>query len=496
MGVIQRQGIKFSIVNYVGLFIGIINIFIYQKAYEQYGLLNFLTNTAAFLAPFMLLGSHGLAIRFFPQFQNKKLDNNGLLGFLLLWCLAGLGLFVTVYWLWGQQFLPSLRWVGINPDLFQTYDKTIGILSACVLVQTLLQFYTTNFNRIVIPSVLYEVLIKLTMPLLILLFVNQLIDTKGLTLGLVIHFSLITALGLIYLWSIGGLNLKLNRAAYPKPVLKEMAQYAGYVSIGGLGTVLALRMDTILVSAMIGLVENGIYSIIGLVAQTIEIPSRAIVRISGPIIAQAYQKGETGEVKKLYKQSSLLLLTLGLYTFIGVWACTDDIFKMMKNGDALIAGKNIMLFLGLGRIVESSFNLNNQILQLSPYFRWTFISVLLLGVFAVSFNLMLIPAFQLTGAAMGMCLALVLFNLIKVGIIAIKLRFHPFSWKMALVIGIAVISWLILELLPFPAWPPLILVLFKGILLTAFYFGIILSFRIVPELNQLLAASFAKIKKD
>ena len=80
MGVIQRQGIKQSLVNYLGVLIGAVSvIFIYPLDPKSYGLARFLIDGSLFLMPFLLLGFSGVMIRFFPHFKNEKKGHNGIL---------------------------------------------------------------------------------------------------------------------------------------------------------------------------------------------------------------------------------------------------------------------------------------------------------------------------------------------------------------------------------------------------------------------------------
>ncbi|NNM16284.1 MAG: membrane export protein, partial [Bacteroidia bacterium] len=87
MGIVKRQGIKFSIVGYVALFLGTINVlFIYPYALqpEELGLMRFILDTALLVVPFVSLGFGNVIIRYFPQFQDKAKSHNGFLLFVFL----------------------------------------------------------------------------------------------------------------------------------------------------------------------------------------------------------------------------------------------------------------------------------------------------------------------------------------------------------------------------------------------------------------------------
>ena len=82
MGIIQRQSIRQTFVNYLATGIGALStLFIYPRAEAMYGLVLFMTGTATFLYPFASLGITSLVIRFFPVFEDRNSRHHGFLTF-------------------------------------------------------------------------------------------------------------------------------------------------------------------------------------------------------------------------------------------------------------------------------------------------------------------------------------------------------------------------------------------------------------------------------
>ena len=97
MGVIKKEGIKQSVVTYIGVLIGVANtMYFYPKffAEEELGLFRFLLDTATLLFPLICLGVHNLSVRMFPTFKNPENGHNGLLNLLLIGVLFGYGIFL------------------------------------------------------------------------------------------------------------------------------------------------------------------------------------------------------------------------------------------------------------------------------------------------------------------------------------------------------------------------------------------------------------------
>ena len=85
MGVIQRQSIKRSLVSYIGVGVGVIStLFIYPLESTLYGRIQFVLSVALLLSPVFSLGVKSLAVRFYPEFSEKKEGDRGLFSLLLL----------------------------------------------------------------------------------------------------------------------------------------------------------------------------------------------------------------------------------------------------------------------------------------------------------------------------------------------------------------------------------------------------------------------------
>lgn len=70
------------------------------------------------------------------------------------------------------------------------------------------------------------------------------------------------------------------------------------------------------------------------------------------------------------------------------------------------------------------------IISFSKYYKFDlYLRIILVGM-AVVFNVIFIPVFRITGAAIATGATLIFYNLIKVIFVYIKFRMHPFSVKM------------------------------------------------------------------
>ena len=80
MGIIVRQSIKATIVNYIGVGIGFVTTFFVLTRYlttEEIGLTRVLIDTATMLAGLAQLGTNASVLRFYPYFNNEKNKDHG-----------------------------------------------------------------------------------------------------------------------------------------------------------------------------------------------------------------------------------------------------------------------------------------------------------------------------------------------------------------------------------------------------------------------------------
>lgn len=97
MGIVIRQSIKGTFVNYVGAFIGFLTtMFVVTKFLkpEEIGLTKVIYEVSFLFASLAQLGTSASAMRFFPYFRDPEKNNNGFFFYLLLMPSVGTVIFL------------------------------------------------------------------------------------------------------------------------------------------------------------------------------------------------------------------------------------------------------------------------------------------------------------------------------------------------------------------------------------------------------------------
>ncbi len=493
MGVIQRQGFKYSIINFIGVGIGILStLFIYPNALEIIGLFRSLFDASVLATIIVLLGSPTSAVRFFPKYKDDESSHKGLLSWLLIVYAAGFLLFL-LFFPFIQKLLSKYLFHERNA-MFEDFIIYIIPLTFCIGLINLLARYISNFRRIVIPSAFENLTIKITLPLIILMYLEGWIGVEGVVVGIVVSYILATIGMTSYLFKLGHYRLTRPSILDDRAALREYSKFSWYSLLAGVGSQIAFRIDGLMVASMIQFQASGIYAVSWAVSDVIAKPMRALGAIAGPLIANNIEAGNLKEVNSVYKKSSLNMTIIGLGLFLLIWAVLPYIFEIMPNTELMKEGSFVVFFLGLAQVWDMMTGVNGEIITYSKYYRFNLYLTLFLAITNIVANLILIPLYGMTGAAMATCFSFFLFNLAKFLFIKVKFGFQPFSAKLIPVFAFGIAAWFICHWLPNSS-SPVTNMFYKGALFCVLYGSSIWGFNISPDINQWLALAYKRVRK-
>jgi len=492
MGVIRRQSLKHSAVNLVGLGVGAVStFFVYPHALEAYGLAQVLLSIGMVGLPILSLGANTVAIRFFPRFQDKSNGHNGFLPLLIGLCALGCTLCGLVGWVFWEPFSKALA--TKSPMLLEYL--WIGFpLAFFYITSSVLAVYSANFKRIVVPSLLLDFSQKLALPLLLIAVWQDWIPLEMAMFGLLLHAFLVSVGLVLYLRHIGEWHWRPNWAFVTPALRKELLQFIGFGAFGGFALLVAARSDVFMVGSLSAVKAAGVYAIAAYLATIIEIPTKSLFAASASSVAAYLANDHRNELEKLYKSVSINLLVAGLLLFGGIWISIDHVFNLLPNGEELAAGKWVLLFIGLSRVVEMGTGLNNYMVYYSQYYRYSLVSLGFLAVANILLSIWLIPILGISGAALATLLSVTGYNAVSLWLVWLKFRLFPFTPDTLKAIGLAGVSFFFAKLIPLSGYDLLDLVLHSGFY-ALIYAILALRFRVSEDLNGLEIMVRNKLKR-
>lgn len=492
MGVIQRQSLKYSIVNFVGLGIGTLStLFVYPRVLEENGLMRFLLDSGMILLPILTLGANTLTVRFFPKFEDRERGNNGFLPLIITLIAAGSLFFGLLAWAFWPKI--SAFYVGRSP-LLGVYLPFLFPISFFYVLNQVLAVYSSNYKRIVVPTLLLDFSQKLVLPFLLIAVWQRWLPLNWAVWGLVLHGAAVSVGLISYLKWLGAWHWTWPGNFLTPDLRREMLRYGGFGLVGGFALIVAARVDILMVGTLSTLKNTGIFAIAAQMAAVIEVPIKGLYAASVSTVSKHIAEEEWPALAALYKKVSINLLVVGLGLFLGIWVSLDSLFNLLPNGDVVRAGAWVFFFIGLSRVIEMATGLNNYIIYYSKYYAWSLASLTVSATATIGFNLWLIPKMGIVGAAVASCMSIALYNAFTIGLVWRKFGLQPFSRKTLVAVGLAAAAFLVAWVLPKTGHSTVDVALRSGV------FGLLYGWaafraKVSPDLNEMLRQSMTSIQK-
>lgn len=490
MGVIQKQSISGTLYSYLGVILGFfITGILFPRilSTEQVGLLRILVSYSVIFAQFASLGFNSVSVKLFPYFRNPEKKHHGFLGLALLVSLAGFIIAALIYLSLRSYFIHH---GSAKSALFLNYFYYVVPLILFTLLFGILDtYYRVLYNAV--KGIIYkEVIQRLLILAAILLLLFKIIDFKLFVILYVVAFVSPSLFLLGALIRDKQLFIKPDLSFIDKKMASEMFSVGLFGILASFSGVLVQNIDAIMVNNYLGLGATGIYTIAFYFGTLILVPMRTMGKISSVVIAEAWKKDDRKTIMDIYTKSSLSLSVFGMLLFIGVWGNVDNIFHLV--GQDYSSGKYVILFIGLANLTDIMLGVSPHIILNSPYYRWlSFLLFLFAGLLIIT-NIIFIPIYGITGAALASFISKFIYNFLKYIFLYHKYKFQPFQYKHLLILLFAALSWGLSTLVPpLKYFIPDLLV--RSLLIAVVFLIPVFYFKISPEINQKAEQVAAKI---
>jgi O-antigen/teichoic acid export membrane protein len=349
-----------------------------------------------------------------------------------------------------------------------------------------LDAFSRSFIKIAVPTFFREVILRLLVSLLVGSYWFNWLSFEWMMWGLS-GVYLCTLLGMIlYMVHLKVFVLDFRWKIFPGHQKKEFVKYSLITLLGTAGAILIMKIDSLMVTSMIGLDANAIYVIGFSIAVVIEMPRRAISQVVMPVIAENFSLNKHAAIDALYKKVAVNQLLLCLFVFLAIWTNIDNLYHFVPNKAIYETGKWVVLLIGLGKLSDVLFSVNGEIIVFSKFYIFNITSTLIMSVSVILLNLLLIPIWGIEGAALASLLAMFFYNLIKYLYVKIRLGFDPFTVDIPKLILVGVFVYGI-DYYLVPKFNPVILdVALRLSLLAITYVTAVWLMNIAPESQKII----------
>jgi O-antigen/teichoic acid export membrane protein len=415
----QKQAFFFTIINYVGILIGIVStLFIYPKNKEMLGVFRYVESIAQILFPVLLLGASQSLINFYPKLNEshqKKLFNYSIFSILLI---SGIALIVLIL-ASNFSFLKGMKYVY--------FAFPIAVFLALI---ELFKKQATIIQKIAIPTFFDNILPKIALPLLFILVLQQVLSTIQSLFFYILSYGLIFILITWYLFYHFRPKIDFDfKSLFVNISKKEYYRFSAFAFAGSLGSVFAFRIDAIMIKSFFSLESVGTFSIGVTLASAIAIPATGIFSLYAPIISDFLKNNQLEALNKKYKETAKLLFFIGAILYSCIFLGIENLFQMLPTHENLMASVPIILILGFNVLVNMGTGFNGEIITYSKFYKFNLIAIALLVILNVTLNLVFILVFKLgiEAVAYASLLSMLAFNLSKLWFIYRKFKLFPFD---------------------------------------------------------------------
>lgn len=481
---------------YIGFLIGALNTYFLTHenwfSTDQNGLTRVMIEISMMIFAFSTFGVTTYLFKFFPYYRdNAEPKNNDLLGVALI--VAGIGFALT-----------SLGIVVIKPLIVQKFSENSALLveyiywcipMACfILLFSIFESYSYGFHKGVLTSLLKETILRLYTLVIITLKITNVIDFDTFIGLFALQYFIITSILVInlkinnQLW----LTFKFSRVTYK--FRKKIYSVMALTFIVIIVNVLRTSIDSLVLAAKEDLGKVGIFGFAAYMVSVMHAPFRSLVAITIPILSNAWKNKDIKEISRIYRRSSINLLTFALMVFFCIWLNFETAIIYVGINQDYLDGKWVFFILGVVAIIEMGTGVNAQIIGTSVYWRFELLTSILLTVLIIPLSYYLTLEYGIMGPAFASMVSFTIYNYIRFHFLWKKFNLQPFTRKSLEVLLIAVGAYFITYFLLKDVEGLWALIL-RPLLFIGIYFPLIYQLNISPDLKPVVQSLRNKLKR-
>jgi O-antigen/teichoic acid export membrane protein len=212
---------------------------------------------------------------------------------------------------------------------------------------------------------------------------------------------------------------------------KKIIMLASFVWGGTLIYNVAQVFDTLVIGSVVnnGMAFVGIYTLAQNMSGLIQAPQRAIASATIGPLSQAWKDKDYGRISRIYQRSSINQLLFAVAMFSLIWInFTDGVITFdLKKG--YLDSKEVFLFIGLMRVIDLGTGLNAQIIATSTFWRFEFLSGLILLLLILPLNYILTVKMGVVGPAIANLISITVYNAVRYLYLLKRFNMQPFTIK-------------------------------------------------------------------
>ncbi|RYE21726.1 MAG: lipopolysaccharide biosynthesis protein, partial [Sphingobacteriales bacterium] len=161
-------------------------------------------------------------------------------------------------------------------------------------------------------------------------------------------------------------------------------------------------------------------------------------------LSRAWKQKDHKEISRIYKRSSINLLSFSLFAFCCIWLNYTQAIEYFGINPRYLDAKWVFFLLGMVTIIEMGTGVNGQIIGTSSYWRFELWTSLLLTSLIIPLSYFLTVKYGLIGPAIANLVSFTVYNAVRYWFLWKKFALQPFSKKTAEVFVIAILAYMLI----------------------------------------------------
>lgn len=444
MSQIRKRSLKAATWIYIGFLIGALNTYFltHKNWFEpgEYGLTQSLIQVALLIFALSTIGATSYLYKFFPYYEdNVEAKKNDILGLALM--VSIVGFVITALSAWIFQPLIIQKFSKNSLLLVQYFYWTLPF-GFFILLYNILEAYSYGFHKGVVTSLLKETILRFFTLLIVLMKIFNFINFHTFIILFCLQYAVITSILAIHLYRQGKLwiSFKFSRVTlkFRKKIIAMMV--LTYLVI--IVSTLRGSIDALVLASKINLEAVGIFGFAAYMVALLQAPLRSIIAVTIPVLSRAWKQKDHKEISRIYKRSSINLLSFALFAFCCIWLNYTQAIEYFGINPKYLDAKWVFFLLGMVTIIEMGTGVNGQIIGTSSYWRFELWTSLLLTSLIIPLSYILTVKYGLIGPAIANLVSFTVYNSVRFWFLWKKFALQPFSKKTIEVIFIALVIYL------------------------------------------------------
>ncbi|MFC2023144.1 oligosaccharide flippase family protein [Chloroflexota bacterium] len=392
-----------------------------QLGSEQLGLLRLSLIIAIIVSGFALLGLNAALVRYVALYTSRQ-DKAGLWGALQL----GIGLPASLSLLAAAGLFALAGPIAVG--LFQEPEliPLLRIASLVMVSQTLLEVTAaaTRGSKDMQHSAVARQILVPAMRLLLTIVLSVTIGlTAALALGVYAVAMFAAAFTLLYsLDKLFSLRRPLNEARHDS---KEILGFALPVYLSGRLSTFSGSLRALFLGAWSTPASVGVFSV-AIQASTLGTMFHASLGVaSAPIIAELHDGGDWEQMKIHYQTMTRWILTMNLPVFLIVVLFPGQLLSIFGRGFA--GGALALRILAFASLARAGAGISGTVIDMTGHTRIKVANTCVVLALSVALGLLLIPGWDVTGAAVGALGAAAIASVLTLVEVFILYRLQPYN---------------------------------------------------------------------